>query len=66
MHRTLIPLILVASSAVPPTTAPEGQPIFIPLKYAYDGYLKVMADLYFRIPSQTPVETIIDLSSDDF
>lgn len=51
MFRTLIPLILVASSSALPTTRQEKQPILILLKYAYNSYLKVMADLHFSIPS---------------
>ncbi|GME27398.1 Peptidase A1 [Neofusicoccum parvum] len=58
--------LLAASSAAQPTKRQDGKPVFMPLKYPYNGYPKVYADIYFGTPAQTPIETVVDLGSADY
>lgn len=58
--------LLAVSSAAQPTKRQDGKPVFMPLKYPYNGYPKVYADIYFGTPEQTPIETVVDLGSADY
>ncbi|KAF9639215.1 putative peptidase a1 protein [Lasiodiplodia theobromae] len=58
--------LLAASSVAQPTKRQDGKPVFMPLKYPYNGYPKVYADIYFGTPEQTPIETVVDLGSADY
>ncbi|OMP82722.1 Candidapepsin-2 [Diplodia seriata] len=58
--------LLAASSAAQPTKRQDGKPVFMPLKYPYNGYPKVYADIYIGTPEQTPIETVVDLGSADY
>ncbi|OJD30751.1 peptidase a1 protein [Diplodia corticola] len=58
--------LLAASSAAQPTKRQDGKPVFMPLKYPYNGYPKVYADIYLGTPEQTPIETVVDLGSSDY
>ncbi|KAL1640653.1 hypothetical protein SLS58_006667 [Diplodia intermedia] len=58
--------LLAASSAAQPTKRQDGKPVFMPLKYPYNGYPKVYADIYIGTPEQKPIETVVDLGSADY
>lgn len=58
--------LLVASSAAHPGKRQASNPVFMPIKYPYNGYPKVYADLCFGTPAQTAIEAVVDLGSSDF
>ncbi|KAB8343220.1 hypothetical protein FH972_022810 [Carpinus fangiana] len=53
---------IAAAAPSPPTYGPA--PVFIPLKYKYGGYPRVVTDITY--PASNPIETIVDLGSSDF